>query len=203
MHTASITNPAAKDLERSERNDQHRSRGRRRAHAGTRHKDTSPSAKLHENKLTPPRYELGVQGYSVYRRGGQKQTWNVNETPQGLTDLSQKKYSVNWLCQRGQSKIVQSYILELPETLSKLRLSPKSKKRRYPFKPCKASPPLRSAQNMYRFKDETESLDKDFEFENDNKLQWDKLSLGDVSKGNLKTGLDFERKENVTSSDSK
>lgn len=203
MQAASLTNPAAKDLERSERNDQHRSRGRRRAHPGTRQKDTSPSAKLHENKLTPPRYELGVQGFCVYRRGGQKQTWNVNETPRGLTDLSRKKYSVNWLCQRGQSKIVQSYILELPETLSKLRLSPKSKKRRYPFKPCKASPSLRPAQSIYRYKDEAESVELDFEFENDNKQQWNKLTLGDASKGNLATGLDFERKENVTSSDSK
>jgi len=166
MHTASLTNPAAEDLDRSERNNQHR----RRAHPGTRQKDTSPSAKLNENKLTPPRYELGVQGY---RRGGQKQTWNVNETPPGLTDLSQKKYSVNWLCQRGQSKIVESYILELPEILSKRRLSPKSKKRRYPFKPCKASSPLRSAKSIYRYKDEAWSVDKNFEPE-DNKHEWSK-----------------------------
>merc|ERR1719320_1247657 len=35
-----------------------------------------------------------------YRRGGQKQTWDVNGIPSGQTDLSQKKYSVQWLCQR-------------------------------------------------------------------------------------------------------
>jgi len=202
MQAASLTNAATKDHERSERsiNDQHRSRGRRRAHVGTRQKDTSPSAKQPENKLTPPRYELGVQGFCVYRRGGQKQTWNVNETPRGLTDLSRKKYSVNWLCQRGQSKKVQNYISELPETLSKVRLSPKSKKRRYPFKPCKASTPLRPAQSILYG---SESVEMDFEFENDNKQQRKKLPLGGTRKGNLASGFDYERKENVTTSDSK
>jgi len=155
-----------------------RSRSKRRTQAGARQKDTSPSARPAENLLIPPRYELGVQGYIGYRRGGQNQTWNVSKIPPGTTDLSRRKYSVKWLCQRGHSNIVQDYILELPETLNKLRLSPKSQKRRYPFEPSQTSPSLRPARSTsYRCKDGAESLEMDYEFESDNKQHWEKFNI--------------------------
>jgi len=186
-----------------------RSRNKRRAQAGGHQKDAYSSERQHENLPIAPRYELGVQGFNGYRRGGQNQTWNVSKIPQGTTDLSRKKYSVNWLCQRGYSNIVQNYILELPETLSKLRLSPKSQNRRYPFDPNQTLPSLRTARRMsYHCKEIVGNLEMDLEFDCDNKQHSEifstmSTSKGATSKSKLVNDIELEMNENLAKSDNK
>lgn len=141
-----------------------RSRSKRRVDVGDLHKDTLSLVKQSES-------------ISGYRRGGQKQTWNVSKIPTGVTDLSRKKYSAEWLCQRRNNKILHDYIFELPETLSKQRLSPKSQERRYPFAPSQTSPPLRTARNKSdRSKDGAPCMEINIEFDNDNKQHGEKFT---------------------------
>jgi len=186
-----------------------RSPNKRRTQAGDHQKDLYSAERQHENLPIAPRYELGVQGFNGYRRGGQNQTWNVSKIPQGTTDLSRKKYSVNWLCQRGYSNIVQNYILELPETLSKLRLSPKSQTRRYPFDPSQTLPSVRTARRMsYHCQEIVGNLEMDLEFDSDNKQHSEifstmSTSTGGTSKLKLANDVDTEMNENLAKSDSK
>jgi len=148
-----------------------RIRGRKRAQVGSRRGESSPARKLENTKITP-RFELGVPGGVGYRRGGQKQTWDVKDTPEGHTDLSRKKYSVQWLCHRGYSKSVHSCILDLPEALNKQRLSAKSQKRRYPFDTHTMQMSSRRSRNISSwFKDGPDSIDMEPKFESDNKQQ--------------------------------
>jgi len=127
-------------------------------------------------QYTPRKYESTsvlnrAMGGAGFQRGGHKQTWDVNGIPSGHTDLSQKKYSVQWLCHRGISKSVQICKFELPEVLNKQRLTPRSYKRRYPFVTRSVQIPSRRTMSTSKFKECLENIDREPKFE-ENKQQY-------------------------------
>jgi len=99
------------------------------------------------------------------KEGQNAQDWTAQ--PEGLTDLSRKKYSVPWLLERRDNEKAKECSFQLPNDLSLANLSPTLRARRYPFKTARPNRPFKDGgreDELPAWMADEDDLDKDFTF---------------------------------------